>query len=49
MRSTVPKLNNPRSGPGQLLTLVGYSSVLPKHYLSQTIYIRVAIYLTTIA
>ena len=30
MRSTIAILNTARSGPGQSLTLVGYSSVLPK-------------------
>ena len=29
-RSTIAILNTSRSGPGQLLTLVGYSSILPK-------------------
>ena len=30
MISTIAILNTPRSGLGQLLTLFGYSSVLPK-------------------
>ena len=30
MRSTIAILNTSRSGPGKFLTLVGYSSVLPK-------------------
>ena len=30
MISTIAILNTSRSGPGQLLTVVGYSSVLPK-------------------
>ena len=38
----------PRSGPGQLLTLVGYSSVFPKNHWIQAIYIKVEISLTTI-
>ena len=43
----IPKTS--RSGPGQSLTLVGYSSVLPKMIWSQAIYIWVAISLTTIS
>ena len=38
----------PHSGPGQSLTLVGYSSVLPRIIWSQAIYIRVLISLITI-
>ena len=30
MRSTIEVLNTSRSGPGQFLTLVGYTSVLPE-------------------
>ena len=39
-------LNTPHSVPGQFLTLVGYSSVLPKNHWSQTIYIRIMISIT---
>ena len=48
MRSTIAIPNTPRSGPGKSLTLVGYSSVLPKDHWSQAIYIRFLISLTTI-
>ena len=48
MISKIAMLNTSRSGPGQSLTLVGYSSVLPKNHWNQTILIRVTIFLTTI-
>ena len=48
MRSMIAILNTPSLGPGQLLTLVGYSSVFPKIHCSQAIYIIVAISLVTI-
>ena len=45
---TIKIQKTPRSGPGKLLTLVGYSIVLPKIDWSQAIYIWVTISLTTI-
>ena len=46
MRSTIAILNTPCSFPGNLLTLVGYSSVLPNNQRSREIYIIVVISLT---
>ena len=42
MISTIEIQNTPRSGPGKYLTLVGYSSSLPKIHWIQAIYIIVA-------
>ena len=48
MRSTIEIQKTPRSGPGQFLTLTGYSNVLLKITRNQVIYVLIHITLTKI-
>ena len=49
MRSIIKIYNTPCSGPGQSLTLAGYSSVLQNITWIQAIYVWANIYLTKIS